>query len=141
MAAKMVRSEQISEFEGYWIHSDGMIIERKSKTTLRPYSSGVLSLRTVEGRRKTASVHRLVAEAFVPNPNKYKFVKFIDGNPENRAADNLEWIKGVRAPSELTEDIIMMYRTGSSSVEIAYFFGKTPQYVNRILKEERARGQ
>ncbi len=37
-------------------------------------------------------VHRLVAEAFCPNPNKYKIVQHIDGDKGNNRADNLRWI-------------------------------------------------
>lgn len=35
----------------------------------------------------------LVAEAFVPNPNGYRYVDYIDGNPLNCRADNLVWVK------------------------------------------------
>lgn len=41
--------------------------------------------------RKDAKVHRLVAEAFIPNPNNYPVINHKDENPSNNCVDNLEW--------------------------------------------------
>lgn len=42
-------------------------------------------------KRKYFRVHRLVAEAFIPNPNNYDYVNHKDNNPANNIVSNLEW--------------------------------------------------
>jgi hypothetical protein len=47
---------------------------------------------TVAVRKKSYSVHRLVAMAWIENPNESPQVNHKDGNKQNNHADNLEWV-------------------------------------------------
>jgi len=42
-------------------------------------------------KSSTKTVHRLVAQAFIPNPNNLAEVNHIDANTKNNCVDNLEW--------------------------------------------------
>lgn len=69
-------------------------IHTKSLLKLQYTTTGYLyiTIRNYEGKkRKHLKVHRLVAKAFIPNPENKPFINHIDGNPLNNNVNNLEW--------------------------------------------------
>lgn len=75
------------------IRKNGRVDNRKGKV-LKPkidrYGYKVITL-SHNGKRKSYTVHRLVAEAFISNPLNKKTVNHIDGNKLNNDISNLEW--------------------------------------------------
>ena len=55
-------------------------------------SDGYLHVRLYNnGVSKNIAIHRLVAIAFIPNPNNYRYVNHKDENTKNNKVSNLEW--------------------------------------------------
>lgn len=73
---------------------DGIIFRRSGRIMkTRPDSNGKYILVTLRVNNiiKTKLLHRIVAEAFIPNLQNKKFINHIDGNPQNNNSYNLEW--------------------------------------------------
>lgn len=83
-------------FRDYEINYKGIIREVFTQKKLRQviYKSGYLYIRTrLKAKPFIRPIHKLLAEAFILNPNNYKRVVFKDGNKLNINLNNLEWRK------------------------------------------------
>lgn len=67
-----------------------MVSERILKPSISNAGYHTVGL-SKNGVSATSRVHRLVAMAFVPNPDGKSEVNHIDGNPRNNTPSNLEW--------------------------------------------------
>ena len=82
-------------FERFNFTKTGVIIRKSDGVELKGcvYKSGYkyFSTRRKDGTHIRARVNRMVAEAYIPNPNNYPQVNHIDGNKLNNNVTNLEW--------------------------------------------------
>lgn len=54
-------------------------------------NSELIDGKTVRVRRREVWKHRLIAEAFIPNPDKKEYVIHINGNKSDNRVENLRW--------------------------------------------------
>ena len=87
-------AKEIEGWEDYTIDINGNVFSKRKNKYLKPIKNkcGYYNISLNKNKhRKECSIHRLVAETFIPNPNNYPVVNHIDGNKSNNNVDNLEW--------------------------------------------------
>ena len=91
--------KDIENYEGlYQVSNLGEVRSLNYKRSNQPHKLKVIKcgryyhvhLRK-EGKQKTIYVHRLVAKAFIPNPNNLPLINHKDENGRNNLYTNLEW--------------------------------------------------
>ena len=84
----------IKDFPQYEVSNSGVIRNKRTGKTIKPYVGKrgypVVPL-WCEGKQYMKTVHRIVATAFIPNPQNKPEINHIDGNKLNFSLSNLEW--------------------------------------------------
>lgn len=159
----MTTWQPIETHEGrYEVSSSGEVRKVNGQILKQWLSDQGYSLARLSSPRTVARVHRLVAQAFVANPDNLPFVNHIDCNRANNMASNLEWCtqwqnlkhssdlgrmprdywKGRRSPNALLDDatvaeIRTQYQAGGVSWErLGADFGISKRAVGRLLRGE-----
>lgn len=112
-----------------------------------------------DGKYKTCGVHRLVANAFIDNPDKKPIVNHIDFNTKNNRVENLEWCtqyenvhhtmnnnrdkycsgeENYRAKikNNQIKDIFSFKKSGMTNKEIAKIYTVNESIISKILNRK-----
>lgn len=79
----------------YEVSDEGNVRNKNTGKLLKPGKNnrGYLCVHlSKDGISKHKTIHRLVAKAFIPNPNNESEVDHIDKNRSNNNVDNLRWV-------------------------------------------------
>lgn len=83
----------IKNTKDYWVTSCGRIFrgERELKKNKATNGYVTITLKLLDGTRKVTTVHRIVAQAFIPNPENKAFVNHKNLIKNDNRVENLEW--------------------------------------------------
>jgi len=124
---------------------EGVLSERMKSQTVNSTGYKCVSL-WHSNVTKFVRVHRLIANAFIPNPHELPQINHIDGNKLNNSIDNLEWVTntgncehalktGLRKLKVSPEDVHMIRMLDGyfTNYELAAMYGLDRSYVGDIV--------
>lgn len=122
-------------FDGYQISNFGRVksIYKKTVHIRKPFLLHfylAVELRKY-GKRQRPLVHRLVAEAFIPNPDNKPQVNHIDGNRLNNHVSNLEWCT---QSENIQHSLRVGLKKSGEDNYLAVFSNETVKWIRAIYK-------
>lgn len=145
----------IEGFENYEVSTEGEVRNKNTGRVLKQwlnengYFQVVLCL---NGKKTVKRVHRLVAEAFIPNPDNNPQVNHIDEDKTDNLVENLNWMTAKensnygtstqRQAENISKPIIAIYRDNTyeefpSATIAAKELGLWQQNIVKVLKGKR----
>jgi hypothetical protein len=124
----MLNLQTIPNFASHLISNCGQVIGTRGnqlKTFLNEGGYECIKI-TSCNRGYHFTLHRLVAKAFIPNPNNLPEVNHKDGNKENNHYSNLEWCTSKENKKHAKDSGLWIYNTPGKGQK----FGNTSQYHN-----------
>lgn len=125
-------------------HSKLQSVEEKEISQyLNPKNGYVYVYLCKNGEYKNKRLHRVVAEAFLPNKEGYKQINHKDGVRSNNSVDNLEWCNASynvidrykrNGCYEKDKKIISLYTIHKNCAVVAKIVGMSNQGVQGVLK-------
>jgi len=153
------KGKKISGFPNYNISKEGKIWNNKlnkfmklfeNKLKHRPTAQYYLRIALAnKGVRKKFMVHRLVAKAYIPNPENKPFVNHKNGNKQDNRLENLEWmtnrencihasvnnLRATKLSNEQVREIRKIRNKTNQSIAMKYKVSR--RYIGMIRKRER----
>lgn len=153
----MINQVLIEDSDNYFVREDGKIIGKSGKilkpaTTIYGYNEVSIKL---NGKFKSQKVHRLVAQAFIPNPYNLPEVNHINGIKTDNRVENLEWVTsqdnqlhatrilgkgagethpGVKITEDMVRKACVMFAEGYQNKEVSDVLGISKHTIQKIRK-------
>lgn len=152
--------KEIENYPNYLISDKGEIYNLRTKQIMKqhPDKDGYMVLNlSHKGAKKCYRVHRLVAQAYIPNPLNLDTVNHINHNKTDNCVDNLEWMnnidnakdgnkystyyKGEKAKAaklsmQDARDIRQAYLNGISRKELADKYNVTTATIGNVINNK-----
>ena len=134
--------------DGYMVSNLGRV-KGIRKAIMGQHDNGLgylqCKIKMKDGKSRFLKVHRMVAIAFIPNPDGLSDVNHIDGDKRNNAASNLEWVShsdnvkhsletGLRKRKLTPEQVRKIRESQKKQSEVAEEYGVSQTMVSQIRR-------